>query len=101
MPVAPPVIRTTLPDNISLRNGDFGSGATVSLDKVVVQWHHNGKVFNQAAKYDVPLAEVVTGGHSAVITAERADEPAREALERGAMAAWEAGQRIRDTAELR
>ena len=37
------------------------TGATVSLDKVVVQWHHNGKVFNQAAKYDVPLAGKTIG----------------------------------------
>ena len=43
------------------------TGATVSLDKVVVQWHHNGKVFNQAAKYDVPLAGKTIGARKTFV----------------------------------
>lgn len=40
------------------------TGSAMSLDGVVVQWHHNGKVYDSSDNYDVPLTgkTIAAGG---------------------------------------
>ena len=43
------------------------TGASVSLDDVVVQWHHNGKVYSESSNYDVSLTGKTIGAQDTFV----------------------------------